>query len=52
MKSRILLLLVSLCTMSLMAQEGDTEAIKKEIRDIKLSEKYIYGEGTSANRWK
>ena len=48
MKNRILLLLVSLCTMSLMAQEGDTEAIKKEIRDIKLSEKYIYGEGTSA----
>ena len=48
MKSRILLLLVSLCTMSLMAQEGDTEAVKKEIRDIKLSEKYIYGEGTSA----
>ncbi len=48
MKSRILLLLVSLCTMSLMAQEGDIEAVKKEIRDIKLSEKYIYGEGTSA----
>lgn len=48
MKNRILLLLVSLCTMSLMAQEGDTEAVKKEIRDIKLSEKYIYGEGTSA----
>lgn len=48
MKSRILLLLVSLCTMSLMAQEGNTEAIKKEIRDIKLSEMYIYGEGTSA----
>ena len=48
MKNRILLLLVSLCTMSMMAQEGDTEAVKKEIRDIKLSEKYIYGEGTSA----
>lgn len=48
MKSKILLLLVSLCTVSLMAQEGDIEAVKKEIRDIKLSEKYIYGEGTSA----
>lgn len=34
--------------MPLMAQEDAAEAVKKEIRDIKLSEKYIYGEGTSA----
>lgn len=48
MRSIILFLFVALCTMPLMAQEGDSEVVKKEIRDIKLSEKYIYGEGTSA----
>lgn len=48
MKKWMLGLLASLFCVSIMAQEDATEAIKKEIRDIKLSEKYIYGEGTSA----
>lgn len=48
MKKWMLSLLASLFCVSIMAQEDATEAIKKEIRDIKLSEKYIYGEGTSA----
>lgn len=48
MKRWMLCLLVLFCFAPIMAQEDATEAIKKEIRDIKLSEKYIYGEGTSA----
>ncbi len=48
MKTWLFIILATLCTMQVVAQDNSTEAIKKEIRDIKLSEKYIYGEGTSA----
>lgn len=48
MRTWLFIILATLCTMQVVAQEDATEAIKKEIRDIKLSEKYIYGEGTSA----
>lgn len=48
MKTWLFIIFATLCTLQVVAQDNSTEAIKKEIRDIKLSEKYIYGEGTSA----